>query len=181
MKRLTPLLLHCMLSPNTEYGLLHDELIGDRIVVGPRDRRLSERMQLDQDLTLETAIMRVRQSKEVKRQQVTLRGTGSDAGNSKAINRVFKGGDKTKMRGKPQHSSTQFKPKTSGQCYRCGASPSHPKRDCPAKDEKCHACGRKGHYKRACTATKKVHEVEETGDEAGPFLGSITAKGMDRH
>ena len=35
------------LAENCEYGNLHDELVRDRIVVGIRDRKLSEKLQLD--------------------------------------------------------------------------------------------------------------------------------------
>ena len=40
------------LAENCEYGALRDEMIRDRIVVGIRDRSLSERLQLNADLTL---------------------------------------------------------------------------------------------------------------------------------
>ena len=46
----------------------------DCIVVGIRDFPLSEKLQLDSTLTLETAIAKVRQSKTVKSQQTVLRG-----------------------------------------------------------------------------------------------------------
>ncbi|CAG5992962.1 unnamed protein product [Menidia menidia] len=61
------------LAENCEYGALHDELLRDRLVVGLRDSSLSERMQLDKDLTLTKAITMARQSKEIKRQQTDLR------------------------------------------------------------------------------------------------------------
>jgi len=52
----------------------------------------------------------------------------------------------------------------------------HSKSDCPANDVKCHSCGRRGRYKRVCTASKAVHEIQED-DEDGVLLGSITADG----
>jgi hypothetical protein len=45
------------------------QLIRDLIVVGIRDDKLSEKMQLDPDLTLEKAISLARQSEAVKKQQ----------------------------------------------------------------------------------------------------------------
>lgn len=54
---------HCI------YGLLHDELIRDRLVISLADMRLSKLMELDEDLTLERAIEMARQTDEVKRQQ----------------------------------------------------------------------------------------------------------------
>ncbi len=60
--------LHC-LAEHCGYGALHDEMVRDRLVVGLRDKRLSEQLQLDPELTLEKAINRARQSEQVKKQQ----------------------------------------------------------------------------------------------------------------
>ena len=49
-------------------------MIRDRIVVGLRDRKLSERLQLEADLTLEKAITMGRQSESVRKQQSIIRG-----------------------------------------------------------------------------------------------------------
>ena len=56
------------------YAGLHDEMIRDRIVVGLRDARLSEKLQLDADLTLEKIFTQVRQAEAVKQQQSLVRG-----------------------------------------------------------------------------------------------------------
>ena len=56
------------------YAGLHDEMIRDRIVVGLRDARLSEKLQLDPELTLEKAVTQVRQAEAVKQQQLLVRG-----------------------------------------------------------------------------------------------------------
>ncbi|KAK0143736.1 hypothetical protein N1851_018062 [Merluccius polli] len=55
------------LAEHCEFGVLREELIRDRIVVGIRDARLSESLQLDAALTLEKAITRVKQSAAVKK------------------------------------------------------------------------------------------------------------------
>ena len=64
------------LSEHCNYGALRNEMIRDRIVVGIRDVKLSEKLdlQLEDDLTLENAIKKVRQSEVVKEQQTELRG-----------------------------------------------------------------------------------------------------------
>ena len=43
----------CALTEHCNFGALHDELIRDRIVVGIRDKALSEKLQLEAELTLE--------------------------------------------------------------------------------------------------------------------------------
>ena len=54
------------------FGELHDELIRDRIDVGILDKNLSERLQLESDLTLSKAINTVRQKDAVKEQQTLM-------------------------------------------------------------------------------------------------------------
>lgn len=49
-------------------------MIRDRIVVGIRNAPLSEKLQLDSALTLEKAVIQVRQSEAIKQQQPLLRG-----------------------------------------------------------------------------------------------------------
>ena len=48
-------------------------MIRDRIVVGILDCHLSEKLQMEPELTLEKAVTQVRQSESVKKQQGTLR------------------------------------------------------------------------------------------------------------
>ncbi|GBN61794.1 Transposon Ty3-G Gag-Pol polyprotein [Araneus ventricosus] len=60
------------LAEHFKYGVLHDELIRDRIVVGIRDKDLGEKLQLDADLTLTKVIERVRLSEVIKKQQEKL-------------------------------------------------------------------------------------------------------------
>ena len=49
-------------------------MIRDRLVVGIRDGVLSERLQMEADLTLEKAKMMIRQRKTVHEQQSALKG-----------------------------------------------------------------------------------------------------------
>ena len=67
------------LSEHRSYGQLRDELIRNKIVVGLRDEKLSERLQLDADLTLKKAVDQARQSEAVKKQQTLLRNNFQEA------------------------------------------------------------------------------------------------------
>ena len=58
--------LYC-LAEYCEFWTLRDDLIRERIVVGIKDKKLSEQLQLDSKLTLEKAITKTRQSKTVKK------------------------------------------------------------------------------------------------------------------
>ena len=68
------------LSEHCNYGTLHDEMVCDRIVVGIIDSSLLEKLKLDAELTLITAIVKVPQAEEVKKQQTLLRGETPAAG-----------------------------------------------------------------------------------------------------
>ena len=57
------------LVENCKYGVLKDEMLRDRIVVGNRDQKLTETMQLDARLTLETGQKAARQREAVREQK----------------------------------------------------------------------------------------------------------------
>ena len=57
------------LAQHCNYGEMKDEMIRDRLVVGICDCSLSEKLQLDPSLTLETAKMTIRQREAVHEQQ----------------------------------------------------------------------------------------------------------------
>ena len=65
--------LHC-LARYCNYGNLHEEMICDRIVVGISDNKLSQKMQLEPDLTLKKATDLAHQYESVKKQLPTVRG-----------------------------------------------------------------------------------------------------------
>ena len=44
-------------------------------------------------------------------------------------------------------------------CYCCGATPSHPKKECLARDAECYNCGKKGHFQGSCRLKKEEKEV----------------------
>ena len=61
------------LAENCAYGDLKEEMVRDRLVVGIRDAALSERLQMDAELTLAKAMKMVRQREAVHEQQHILR------------------------------------------------------------------------------------------------------------
>lgn len=168
------------LAEHCKYGDLHDELVRDRIVVGLADTRLSERMQMEENLTLQKAVDMARQSEEMKRQQTALR---SEAGNvmqvdANSMDRLIQKGRRyenqrhTKQKWPRQQMQFKEKHTKSGHCYKCGGPP-HPKSECPANDAKCRGCGKKGHYQRVCRNKTVVACIEEE-EENCFFLGSLS-------
>ena len=67
------------LAVDCNFGELKDQLIRNRIVVGIRDASLSERLQMDPELTLEKANTVVWQRETVCEQQVTIKGVRLEA------------------------------------------------------------------------------------------------------
>lgn len=57
------------LAKHCAYGQLRDEMIRDRLVVGLLNASLSEKMQLDAELTLDKAIALAHQSEAIHKQQ----------------------------------------------------------------------------------------------------------------
>ncbi len=158
------------LAEHCGFGDLHDELIRDRIVVGIRDARLSEKLQLESDLTLDKAIRRVRQSESVKKQQSLLRADGESGDDSDPLVAAVR--RRPMERNKPRYSA--FNNKAEGNkprysafnnkaCYHCGRSPLHDRQYCPAKDATCRKCGKRGHYDAVCKSPAKVGGVHEEG------------------
>lgn len=111
------------LSEHCNYGALHNELIRDRIVVGLADLKLSERIQMDKDLTFDKAIDMARQSEEIKRQQLSLR-SDTCANGACSVDRVaFKSKQQYLKKPNPKAQKERgkhvnyAKPK---QCRKCG-------------------------------------------------------------
>ena len=163
------------LAEHCGYAAMHDEMIRDRIVVGLRDARLSEKMQLEADLTLEKAITQARQAESIKQQQLFVRGTAegpSPRQSEKDVGAVSKG------RRSPRIASDKKHPKPDkGQapsCGWCGKSPTHPKRLCPAKDATCHKCSKRGHFQSVCRSAKVSELHINSPPEEVTFLGALT-------
>ena len=160
------------------YGDLASEMIRDRLVVGIRDRRLSERLQLDSELTLEKAKRAIRQSGAVQGQQHELKGTTTEP--SSSLDKLQTGTYKQARNAygrRPQSEGGKKRRQPSipsKSCTRCGKG-SHPRDKCPAKDAVCHRCNRKGHF-MSCCLTKSLSEVSHDGHLDTAFLDTVTEK-----
>ncbi|UYV61448.1 hypothetical protein LAZ67_1004889 [Cordylochernes scorpioides] len=133
------------LAEHCNFEMLHDELIRDRIVVGVRDRALSERMQLDTDLTLVKATLMAKQLESVKEQQSSLYQQDS-------IDQIKKMPNHIKETKRHEPKIRQFKSNQLG-----GSS-----HGCTSK------CKKKGHYAKVC----RSEAINEINSEIA-FLGSV--------
>ena len=172
------------LVDSCDYGALKEEMLRDRIVVGIRDVALSERLQLDADLTLDTAKKKVRQREAVFEQGQLLRGDGSkqapivvvqvkgSAPSNRPRTRRRTTGRSLSARG---GASSTTAPATKQTCTRCGKLKHDKGVRCPAKDDICRKCNRKGHYSSQCFSktVAGVNTSELNLDTA--FLGGVRA------
>ena len=143
-------------------------MIRDHLIVGLRFAQLSEKLQLDPELTLKKVVTQVRQSEAIKLKQAVLRGEGA-AKNELPVNKGKQCQDRPAHCKKWGNRSSQ--PATQG-CTRYGLTPTHDKARCPARDAVCHKCGKRGHYERTCRSNVKVDAIQDTSDS--PFLGAVS-------
>jgi len=141
------------LAEHCGFGNLHDELTRDRIVVGLSDKGLSEKLQLEAELTLEKAMTQARQKELVHHQQGILQQKITSIDSSVDQIKAKKNSGNTNFRS----SQKGNKFKSNLKCFCCNGSVHH-KSECLARESFCHTCKKKGHWKRACKSSRKVDE-----------------------
>ncbi|UYV73615.1 K02A2.6-like [Cordylochernes scorpioides] len=163
------------LADSCEFEGLHEQLIRDRIVVGVKDKALSERMQLDSELTLEKAVKMVRQQEAVRQQQVDLQRPST----SQKVNQVKFNSKKQSPKQQQQPSRKKEKSaKTRSRCPKCGGFTHREGQACRAEGQKCNLCSKTGHFANCCPVkqakTAEVKAVSELEEEIG-FLLEVSA------
>ena len=118
----------CCLADRCEYRELRNEMIRDRIVVGLLDNTLSEKLQLDVRLTLETAVTIAHQSEEVHKQQTVVRGKATDL-NTDFVDEIHSSGGVNKKKfvnkgGNTNPRGQSSLPHKQDRCSMCGKTPS---------------------------------------------------------
>ena len=157
-----------------DYGDKEEEFLRDRIVVGIADRDFSLRLQMDDKLTLQTCLAKVRSKELISKQASMLNDSTKQLSRADAVHSTRRDG----RHDAPQQSSGKKKKKPRKKitsCYRCGKEP-HKFVNCPAKDSKCSKCGNVGHWQQFCNTKMKVKEVVED-EYSDVFLGEIVTVG----
>ena len=171
------------LADNCNFGTDKNERIRDTIVVGLRDKMLSTKMQLHEDLTLDKAVTMARQSEMVKSQVRDQVGTSA----SDDIDEV-RGARAKRHQGRQitpsyhndrrNYRQPSFTRKPQQQdpslCTKCNRN--HGKY-CPATGKVCRRCKKKNHFE-ICCKTSQVREIIDNQDsdsdsEKSYFLNSI--------
>ena len=138
------------LADKCKYGTIEQELIRDRLVVGIRNKKLSEKMQLTEGLTLEKAIDMAVQQELVHKQQKDMQANGFNGSKPPSLSHID--GKKGKWKGKKgggQKGSQKDNPdheKLKSPCPKCNNSVHFVKGVCPADGKTCHRCNGKNHF-----------------------------------
>ncbi|XP_036329901.1 uncharacterized protein K02A2.6-like [Rhagoletis pomonella] len=164
-----------LLSENCNYGTLREEMIRDKIVVGVRDRKLSEKLQLVTDLTLEKAVAEVRQHQAVRKQQIEL---------TSSIHKLTTASSVSNYKSVKQRNSTENKKQSqsNNRCMWCGSHTVHVKQiNCPAKGKKCNKCNKFNHFASVCLAKDRKSNVNQMHTVDANFLGMLSINNVDSY
>ncbi|XP_050504398.1 uncharacterized protein LOC126883193 [Diabrotica virgifera virgifera] len=148
------------LAEHCSYGALKDELIRDRIVVGVLDVKVSERLQLQKNLTLGEAVLTVRQAELQNSQNRILR---QERVQEVATVNAHRGNYWSQSQAEPNkygQQNTWGKSNKNYKCTYCSVPSCNSRERCPAKDSRCRLCGKKGHWQARCRSGRNVRVVE---------------------
>ncbi|XP_037503001.1 uncharacterized protein LOC119377726 [Rhipicephalus sanguineus] len=171
------------MADRCDYGDLRDRLIRDRFVLGLRDKKLCEALQMDANLTLAMALAKARQKESVhKQQQQLLQASGEPSSFKSEYTGLDAVSHKHRSKGKnlprPHNNATTS---NSQSCGYCGGAP-HSRSLCPAKTEKCSKCNTRGHFARVCRKVPSSRDIStlEQGTSA-MFLGAVNQPADAQH
>ena len=160
------------LSEFCDFGVSRGEQIRDRIVIGITDKDLSEKLQMQSDLTVEIATETVRHHELIKSQNRA--DTKLDAvSRGRRRNREMPRESRGQSRGNARRYQNVNNNGGTNVCTRCGYD-HHPRARCPASGKECKKCGKLGHFKVMCR-NRHVREVNSSGasDHDEYFLTEI--------
>ena len=157
---------------------LKEQMIRGRLVVGLRDSKLSERLQLDSDLDLKKALAMARNSEAVRAQQ-QLGGDQRLLQPPQIWAALHKTAPWEKKHGQHQRTRkpgqmTTGSPQQAKTCSWCGRE-THPRPKCPACGATCALCKKRGHFAAVCKSSSHQSMgaiVDDSGDSSA-FLGAL--------
>ena len=153
-------------------------MIRDRLVVGLRDVKLSERLEMDATLSLEKAVNMARQSENVHKQQKVVRASNSVESKSGNVDVIRVPKFKKQEDKKVLQTSKYLEAARTTACSRCG-NVFHNWNVCPAREVKCYQCSCVGHFAKMCQSKKvdELYDIESSDtedDNPEIFLGEVS-------
>jgi hypothetical protein len=180
------------LAESCEFGDLRDSLIRDRIVIGTSDESGRERILRARPTPELNAVVENLRAAEMCRSHKQVMSGKNEGDSVDYIGRrkgknESQGSGRYKSQGQRryqgqghQQASAPNRPNQRSQghraCYWCGEDVKHFRRDCPARNSKCSACKRMGHYAKACMGNVTA-EIEEEEDDSPDeyYLGEVNS------
>ncbi|KAF4521525.1 hypothetical protein B566_EDAN012214 [Ephemera danica] len=145
------------LSELCDFKDMKDEFTRDRLVVGIKDKQLSEELQEDHTVSLATVMEKIRSREQIKQQQAIMASEKRAFSSSNDFN-VDVVGRRAPAGGKgigTKDVAGQMKIS----CSFCGRV--HARRACPAYGKDCSYCGKKNHFASVCRGKPRKKAVEE--------------------
>ncbi|GFO40350.1 transposon ty3-i Gag-Pol polyprotein [Plakobranchus ocellatus] len=164
------------MAKTCQFGVLEEDMVRDRIVVGIYSKTMKERLLRESDLTFKIALDLCRAAEQSKSGLAVM----DEKVGAAAVDALRK-----------QKLDKSFKNKKASneKCKKCLLS--HPPRKCPAFGKKCLGCGKYNHFRKACrteSKKKKLHQVDkdycesdysESDLEEHFQVGEVTKKSKD--
>ncbi|XP_072140815.1 uncharacterized protein [Dermacentor andersoni] len=144
------------LADKCDYGVMKERMILDRFVVGLRDTKLSEALQMDAALTLKTALTKAIM-KEAVQQQQELHSSPYHQPASLEVDGIHQ----RASRGRP---GDQWAKEDVRKCAACGRA-RHLTSSCPARGAICYRCQRRGHFAAVCPQKQNFTIAEASASE----------------
>ncbi|PAA89168.1 hypothetical protein BOX15_Mlig023350g2, partial [Macrostomum lignano] len=146
------------LAGSCEFGGMTDEMIRDQIVEKVSDRRIRERLLIEDGLTLKTAVTLSQQWETSIAEASAIETGGAVAMASRGeaeVNKVQHQFGKSRAQERAAAGRES--------CPNCGGGHNRRAR-CPAEGKSCYACGKQNHFGRMCRS--QGTKVAEVGDES---------------
>ena len=144
------------------------------IVNGLQDRKMSERLQLMEGLTLERAVSTLVATEAVQRQDREMHQSERANGSVEQVKGRGRGGFRGQRgsRGYRNSFKDQSDHKEKNRCHKCGYS--HDQNRCPAEGKRCNYCHRVGHFAVVCRQKqdkrkRRVNPVDDYSDMNDDF------------
>ena len=159
------------LSATCDFADKEDESVRDRLVLGLLDTEVSQKLQLDETLTLKTAIDTARHYELIKMQmqdqrskqvdKVNLSHSHSHTASAKPTKQHF---SDQRGRGRPSQRRWTARSGPETGCGRCGLNHDHRAR-CPAKGKQCMKCRKFNHFSTVCRSARLNAIDHDLGQE----------------
>ncbi|KAJ1209816.1 hypothetical protein NDU88_005188 [Pleurodeles waltl] len=165
------------LAIDCKFGILHEDLIRDQLVMHARNQSIQERLWINGDAPLEDVLAIIRKAEISGRCATELKSSDKEDCSVLKINNR-KSTSNYKERASEKTPTFNYKEKVDlrdKKCYRCGSKEHLAfSKSCPAAKQRCNNCGVVGHFGKAAAAPPG-RTAGEAAASPGRAVGEATA------